>query len=217
MTSIVDFMKARGLTPPQLQLYFENRVVDMFAGGKQLLIWEGNAGADNVYPAAANVVINVWKEEMGDLSVLEGLVRAGRRVLYTTRNWYLDWTYVAPSAYDDHVNGPAEWQFYHTDPFAGSALTPEELKLVLGAEVCMWSPYTDSAGFLSTVFPRAAAVAERLWSTAGKAVDDASGIEQRMQAVRCRMVARGIAAAPLQVGSSCPNPFSPPYTPPWEM
>ena len=73
-------MKARGLTPPQLQLYFENRVVDMFAGGKQLLIWEGNAGADNVYPAAANVVINVWKEEMGDLSVLEGLVRAGRRV-----------------------------------------------------------------------------------------------------------------------------------------
>jgi alanine dehydrogenase len=36
------------------------------------------------------------------------------------------------------VNGPAEWQFYHTDPFAGSALTPEELKLVLGAEVCIF-------------------------------------------------------------------------------
>ena len=117
--------------------------------------------------------------------------------------------------YDDHVNGPAQWQFYHTDPFSGSSLSPEQLRLVLGAEVCMWSPYTDSASFFPTVFPRAAAVAERLWSAAGPAVDEASSLEQRMQALRCRMVARGIGAAQIQSGLSCPNPFSPPYTPPW--
>ena len=63
--AIVAFMKAHNLTPPQLQLYFENRVVDLFQGQRQLLIWEGNAGADNTYPLADNVVVNVWKEEIG--------------------------------------------------------------------------------------------------------------------------------------------------------
>jgi hexosaminidase len=254
---IVAFMQAKGLTPPELQLYFENRVVDMFQGEKQLLIWEGNAGANNSYPTAENVVVNVWKEEMGDFSVMDPLVKSGKKIVFTTRNWYLDWTYqgndrlvcgcvlfvvhactfpssllispppptppvlflLLPHSFDDHVNGPSQWQYYHTDVFSGSSLTPELFKLVLGAEVCMWSPYTDSTSFFSTVFPRAAAVAERLWSAPGPAVDEGSSLAQRMHAARCRMVARGIAAAPVVLsdwsGNDCPNPFSPPYNPPW--
>ena len=214
--AIVAFMAARGLTPPQLQLYFEERVVGLFGGRRDVLIWEGNAGAQNRYPADANVVVNVWKEPMGNLSVLEGLVRAGRRVLYTTTDWYLDYPHLAGGKYDYHVNGEAQWQFVHGDPFANSTLTPAEMALVIGAEVCMWSPYEDATNFFPTVFPRAAAVAERLWSAPGAAVDAPDALEARMHALRCRMVARGIAAAPVKYGASCPNPFTPAYAPPYQ-
>ena len=214
---IVAFMAAHNLTPPQLQLYFERRVVALFGGRKQLLIWEGNAGAQNAYPEDANVVVNVWKEPVGNLSVLEGLVRQGRRVLYTTTDWYLDYPHIAGGKFDFRVNGESQWQFVHSDPFANSTLSPSEMRQVLGGEVCMWSPYEDSANFVPTVVPRAAAVAERLWSAPGAAVDEPGALEGRMHALRCRMVARGIAAAPVRMAASCPNPFSPPYSPPWEL
>ena len=51
---------------------------------------------------------------------------------------------------------------------------------------------------------------------AGAAVDAPDALEARMHALRCRMVARGIAAAPVKYGASCPNPFTPAYAPPYQ-
>ena len=114
------------------------------------------------------------------------------------------------------VNGNAQWQFVHSvDPLANTTLTPQQQKSVLGAEVCMWSPFEDATNFFPTVFPRAAAVAERLWSAAGGGVDEPVALEARMQAARCRLVARGIGAAPVVQGGSCPNAGGVAYVPPY--
>jgi hexosaminidase len=56
----------------------------------------------------------------------------------------------------------------------------------------------DDENILSVVFPRTAAVAERLWSP--QTVTDLQDAEQRLFALRCRLVARGIPSAPVEAG-----------------
>jgi hexosaminidase len=209
--NVTAFMAAHGFsTVTQLQGYFEARVIAMLPK-KRAIMWEENEGAASVYPQ--NVIVQVWKEKGGNLSTLEALIRANFTAIYTTTSWYLDWT---TGATDAHVNTPSLWAAYHAfDPLGNTTLTPAQQARLLGAEVAMWSPYTDAANLMSTIFPRAAAVAERLWSAPGAALDDAGGLLLRMRALRCRMLARGIAAPPIEMSGSCPATGEVPYTPPY--
>ena len=87
---------------------------------------------------------------------------------------------------------------YTYDPTQG--LTSEEAKLVLGGEVHIWSEQIDAASIDSTLWPRAGAAAEVLWS--GRV--DAQGNNRtfadaspRLAEIRERMVNWKIDAAPL--------------------
>src|SRR5207245_7862778 len=82
--------------------------------------------------------------------------------------------------YLDHAR-PAGYH-YGVDPLAGPAaeLTAEQSARILGGEACMWAEYVNAETVDSRIWPRVAAVAERLWSP--KAVTDVNSMYARMEA-----------------------------------
>ena len=106
----------------------------------------------------------------------------GFRVLVSPDGpWYLD-------ALDQ------TWQnMYLLEPSTGIT-DPQQLKLILGGESCMWGETVDASVILPTIWPRAAAVAERLWSPIG--VNDTGAAEPRYAWFRCLLDRRGIEAGP---------------------
>ncbi len=165
------FMKAHGYTTTQqLQTYFETRVQRILARHhKRMLGWD-----EILNPALPkNAVIQVWH---GDQFLIEG-AQQGHRELYS-RPYYLD-----------HMDTAAE--MFQADPIPAAAkLTPAESKLILGGEACMWSEQVTPQTVDSRIWPRTAAVAERLWSPASDR--DTNDMYRRLQVESLRLDGEGL-------------------------
>ncbi|KAF8455486.1 glycoside hydrolase superfamily [Terfezia claveryi] len=151
-----------------------------------------------------DVIVQAW---LGDESV-KGAVAKGYRVISGTyQNWYLDcgngqWLDFHGDSlypYNDWCGPKKSWRaMYSYDPAKG--LSAGQAKLVLGGEVHIWSEQIDEYSIDSTVWPRAGAAGEVLWSgrrdAQGKnrTFSDAS---PRLAEIRERMVNWGIAASPI--------------------
>ncbi|MGI4738973.1 MAG: beta-N-acetylhexosaminidase [Janthinobacterium lividum] len=152
---IVAFMKAKGFVTPkgivdkhQLQNYFNRRMLAIVQKlGKTMIGWDEVLGPDLPAP----IVVESWRGPKGVLDA----VRLGHPAL-RAHGYYLDLYYSAAS-------------HYAADPLQG---IPDSLQSrVLGGEAAMWSEFADSVLYESRVWPRAAAVAERLWSPAALSQD----------------------------------------------
>ncbi|RLN30140.1 beta-hexosaminidase 3-like [Panicum miliaceum] len=136
-----------------------------------------------------NTVVHNW---LGG-TVAEEAVAAGLRcILSKQESWYLDHLYV-------------QWEgFYMNEPLA-KIHKPEQQRLVLGGEVCMWGEKIDSSDIQQTIWPRSAAAAERLWTPIEKLATNTSMAAPRLAWFRCLLNQRGVAAAPLVgYGQSAP-------------
>jgi hexosaminidase len=80
------------------------------------------------------------------------------------------------------LNWPAS-RHYAVEPISGAAasLTPEEKQRILGGEACMWSEYVTPENIDSRLWPRTAAIAERLWSA--QDLTDLHSMYERLQDV----------------------------------
>ncbi len=152
---IVAFMKAKGFVTAkgvvdkhQLQNYFNRRMLAIVQKlGKTMIGWDEILGPDLPAP----IVVESWRGPKGVLDA----VRLGHPAL-RAHGYYLDLYYSAAS-------------HYTADPLQG---IPDSLQnRVLGGEAAMWSEFADSVIYESRVWPRAAAVAERLWSPAALSQD----------------------------------------------
>jgi hexosaminidase len=63
----------------------------------------------------------------------------------------------------------------------GASLTTEEQKLILGGESCQWAEWVTPENIDSHIWPRNAAIAERLWSP--QSATDVNSMYARMNAV----------------------------------
>jgi hexosaminidase len=89
---------------------------------------------------------------------------------------------------------------YSYDPLAGIPASKQHL--ILGGEAHMWAEQTDGVNVDGSIWPRACAAAEVLWSGAKDAQGrNRSQVEAspRLNDMRERLVARGVRAEPIQM------------------
>jgi hexosaminidase len=169
---IQSFMRAHNLKDnAALQSYFTARVQKLVAAHHRITVgWDEVLQPD----APKDVVIHSWRGPEG----LAAAVRQGNRAILS-HGYYVD------------LNQSAA-QHYLADPLGGAAatLTPEQQKLVLGGESAMWSEFTSSEIIDSRIWPRTAAIAERLWSA--QDIRDVDSMYARMAAVSDRLVFYGL-------------------------
>ena len=153
-SSIQAFARERHLgTPDDLQAYFNQRLLPIVQKhGKKMVGW------DEIFAPGLDkdAVVQSWR----GFDSLAASAKAGYTGILSA-GYYLD--HIEPAG-----------KLYLVDPVpAGSDLTPDQSARILGGEVCMWSEHVSPRSIDSRIWPRTAAVAERLWSAQGvRDVDD---------------------------------------------
>ena len=143
---IQAYMKEHGLKDDAaLQSTFTERVQKLVVAHHKI-----PEGWDEILQpdTARDVVIQSWSGQKG----LATAVRQGNRALLSN-GYYID------------LNQSAAYH-YSNDPLGGdgASLTAEEKARVLGGEATMWSEFVTPENIDSRIWPRTAAIAERLWS-----------------------------------------------------
>lgn len=157
---IQEFMKAHGYKSNEdLQAYFSQRVQKLVAKhGKAAIGW------DEIFVPGApkDIVIHSWR---GPDSLAAAAKQGYRGIL--SNGYYIDLMWSAA-------------RHYAVDPLGGAAadLGPEQKQLVLGGEATMWSEYVNWENIDSRIWPRTAAIAERLWSP--QSVTDVNSMYARL-------------------------------------
>jgi hexosaminidase len=143
---IQDFKREHGFKDnAALQAYFTGRLQKLVTRhGKITIGWD-----EVLQPETPkDVVIQSWR---GQASLAQAAQVGNRGIL--SWGYYLD------------LNEPAS-QHYAVDPMEGATagLTPGQQKLILGGEAAEWTEYITPENIGFRTWPRAAAIAERLWS-----------------------------------------------------
>ena len=169
---IQAFMRAHGLKDNNdLQAYFNQRVQKIVAKhGKTMLGWDEILRPD----LPKSIAIQSWR---GPDSLAQAAKQGYRGLL--SSGYYVDLMWSAE-------------RHYATDPLSGAAatLTAEEQKRILGGEACMWAEYVSPENIDSRIWPRSAAIAERLWSP--QQVRDVNSMYQRLATVSSWMDGLGL-------------------------
>lgn len=141
---------------------------------------------------AKETVVHIWKRVTNVTEVVANGYDVLVNVGYVPRSWYLDNTDVAwKQCYE---KDPCEGVLESTDPSLCEAH-------VLGGHGEMWGEHVDGSDLEATVWPRLAAIAERLWSplAATGAEGATAAALPRLEVFRCEVLLdRGIAAAPVR-------------------
>jgi hexosaminidase len=164
--AIQDFMYEKRLNDAaDLQAHFNTRLNAILAGhGKRMVGWDEILRPE----LPKSIVVQSWRGAKALAHAAElgydGLLSNG---------YYID------------LNLSAE-SHYLPDPIpADSTLSAEARKHVLGGEACMWGEWVSPENIDSRLWPRAAAVAERLWSPAE--VRDVEDMYRRLEVQSARL------------------------------
>jgi len=169
---IQRFMKEHGIETTQaLQTYFSQRVEKILEKHHKHMVGWDEVLQPNL---PKDVVVQSWR----GTHYLADAARQGNQGILSAP-YYLDQT-------DQDAA-----MMYLADPIsAKEQLTPEQTGLVLGGEACMWGEHVVPRTIDSRIWPRAAAIAERLWSPAS--VNDVDDMYRRLAVMSLRLEAVGL-------------------------
>lgn len=146
----------------ELQAYFNKKIQSILSRYKKKMV-----GWDEIYhpDLPKNIVIQSWRGQ-------ESLAK-------TATDGYMG--ILSHGYYLDHMLSAS--QHYQVDPLGKEAalLNDEQKKRILGGEACQWAEFITPETIDSHIWPRAAAVAERLWSS--DSVQDIEDMYRRLEAL----------------------------------
>jgi hexosaminidase len=168
---IQAFMKEKGLKDNHaLQTYFNQRLLKILQKhGKRMMGW------DEIFQPELpkDVAIHSWR---GQKALAEAARRGYDGVL--SNGFYID---LAFPASDHYLNDPLP---------EGHGLSDAEAAHVLGGEATMWAEWVTPETIDSRIWPRTAAIAERLWSP--REVRDVDDMYRRLSVVSVRLEEVGL-------------------------
>ena len=168
---IQAFMKEKGIKDNHaLQTYFNQRMLKILQkNNKRMMGW------DEIFQPELpkDVVIHSWR---GQKALAEAARRGYDSVL--SNGYYID--LIFPTT-DHYLNDPLP---------EGHGLTEAEAAHVLGGEATMWAEWVTPETIDSRIWPRTAAIAERLWSP--REVRDVDDMYRRLATVSVRLEELGL-------------------------
>jgi hexosaminidase len=169
--AIQAFMKQKGIKDNHaLQAYFNTRLLKILQKhGKKMIGW------DEIFQPELpkDVVIHSWR---GTAALAEAAKKGYDGIL--SNGYYID------------LMKPAS-EHYTPDPLpADTTLTPEQAKHVLGGEATMWAEWVTPETIDSRIWPRTAAIAERLWSP--RTVTDVNDMYRRLAVISLQLEELGL-------------------------
>src|SRR5438128_835493 len=168
---IQAFMKEKGIKDNHaLQAYFNQRILKILQKHhKKMIGWDEILHPD----LPKDAVIQSWR---GPASLAEAAKKGYSGIL--SAGFYID--LIFPAA-----------QHYLADPIpADTSLTAEEAKHILGGEATMWGEWVSPETIDSRIWPRTAAIAERLWSP--RNVTDVEDMYRRLSVVSRQLEELGL-------------------------
>ncbi|KAL0002993.1 hypothetical protein SO802_016774 [Lithocarpus litseifolius] len=180
---VKQWLQDRNMTAKDAYKYFVLKAQEIAISKNWTPVnWEEtfNTFAENLNP---RTVVHNW---LG-AGVCPKAVAKGFKCIFSNQGfWYLD-----------HLDVP--WnEVYTAEPLEGINDTSKQ-ELVLGGEVCMWGETADTSDVQQTIWPRAAAAAERMWSRRDAISTGNITLTAlpRLQYFRCLLNRRGVQAAPV--------------------
>jgi hexosaminidase len=165
---IQSFIHAHGMKNNQdLQAYFNQRLEKIVAKYHKIMMgWDEILHPD----LPKTIIVQSWR---GQDSLAKAAQQGYSGLL--SYGYYLDLMWSAARHYAvDPMTMP-------TTTGTAATLTPEEKSRILGGESCMWAEWVTPENIDSHIWPRNAAIAERLWSP--QEVKDVDSMYARLDAV----------------------------------
>jgi hexosaminidase len=168
---IASFMQLKGLkTTHELQNYFSERFSQIIVkNGLTPIAWE------EAFHNGLNdkIAIQVWKPAfMGPTISLDSIAQNGNKSI-VSRGFYLD------------VFMPAYYHYLNAD-----FIKEKSNNNLLGGEAAIWTELVDESNFESRVWPRAAVIAERLWSS--NKLQDVDDMYARLNSINHKLAWYGL-------------------------
>ncbi|MBL0340170.1 MAG: family 20 glycosylhydrolase [Bacteroidetes bacterium] len=169
--NIQEYMRKHNIkNNHELQNYFNGKLLSILQKNKKKMIgWD-----EILQPGLPNdAVIQSWRGKEG----LKEAATKGHQVILSN-GYYID--LVQPA-----------WKLYANDPAPSDLkLSDNEQKLILGGEATMWAELVTPENIDSRIWPRTAAIAERLWSPAD--VNAVNDMYRRLDIMNIRLEEIGV-------------------------
>jgi hexosaminidase len=160
---IQEFIHSHNMKNNQdLQAYFNQHLLKILTKNHKIMMgWDEILHPD----LPKDIIVQSWRGQAS----LAAAAKEGYTGLLSN-GYYLD------------LMWPAS-RHYAVDPMSGDAatLTPEQQKLILGGESCMWAEWITPENIDSHIWPRNAVIAERLWSPQN--VTDVNSMYARLEGI----------------------------------